>query len=473
MKCFRFWSGIFICLFMVFVITPDVFAHESATAKVAEKSGWQLSVEDYEKRWYYFSEAGVPGEGWLLDEGNWYYLVGGATKIGDYIMEYAGEMHHYTFDTDGRLIKDTVLTSGWIFVNDAWYYYNGERLLKNEWALIGGSWYAFDWTGRMYESELVYDYGSNGYFVVDSSGRWVKNQWVLNDYGQWFYTDAAGKAVVNGWILNNGVWYYFKDALMVAEPTVIGGQLNIFNKSGTWLGVNNMNTGWVAAYDSWYYLENGRCATGWKLVNGDWYYFDNNTYLAYRNNVYGIGGNNWLFNNNAALTSGWVLNGQGNWYYANSEGVVQTGWQLVGGTWYYFGSDGMMYSDGIYHIYEENKEHVFAKSGAWLGEVKDYADGWQYIGDNWYYFENEVAQSGVEKIDGQIYAFDDVSKKMIANGIWWVGMNDATRLGSSMYVLGFDANGGLATNQWLYVEELGKWMWFDKEGLSVKTGIIY
>lgn len=124
--------------------------------------------------------------------------------------------------------------AGWHGDNYGRYYYvsNGTTL-KNQWYLIGDSYYRFD---------------ENGYMI---SGRWFKDP---ANQG-WYYLNDDGK-MATGWKLTGGYWYYLcplKGAyygIMYANCSIpVDGKFYAFNELGACL----MNT-W---YDGHYYGADG------------------------------------------------------------------------------------------------------------------------------------------------------------------------------------------------------------------------
>ena len=434
--------------------------------------GWYQVVMYNTMQWAYIGADGQLVEGWFNDGGSWYYLDEGLAKVGTYIMEYEGQEHLFEFATNGVMVKDVIATKGWIQADSLWYYYGDEGLVKGDWVRDGGAWYWMNGSGVMTKNTTVWDYEAQCYYAVGADGKMVSNGWVeLN--GSWYYADGTqdGKLVENDWLQLGSTWYYFDRCRMVDEPTFIDEQLNLFSASGAWLGYSNVTNGWVAAYDSWYYLENGQFATGWRWL-GAWYYFDEYDYLAAVDGVY-YDNNDvpYLFNQDAALTTGWYLSSDDIWYYADAEGkAVVSDWLQLGSTWYYFDYDGWMLEDTVYEV--DGEEHIFAVGGAWLGALGEYADGWQYLYGDWYYFEDGYVSYGLMKIDGQIYAFNP---KMAANDYWFVRIYsiEGEQLGYGTYLLALDGNGYLVKNQWKYIDELEVWVWFDNQGYGVLPDMGY
>ena len=99
--------------------------------------------------------------------------------------------------------------------------------------------------------------------------------------------------------------------------------------------------------------ENGAIKTGWMLDGNDWYYYDQNgnkctgwVYVKINGiikrcrchaNRMAKSSGKWYYLDESGqgyMYTGWLdLNGQ--WYYLNAYGSMLTGWINVKGTWYY------------------------------------------------------------------------------------------------------------------------------------------
>ena len=346
-------------------------------------------------------------------------MANGLARVGTYLMDYQGQKHLYEFATDGRLVLDKVATKGWIEANGKWYYYevatDFQGLVRDSWKKINDAWYYFDSRGIMCTNELVYDAGMHCHYVVDANGCMAINQWVNvgnGNYPEWVYADANGIAYENKWLQIGNNWYYFEESIMVDVPTRIDGVLNLFNSSGVWLGTAQGKEGWIdAGYGSWFYLENNQLASGWKKINGEWYYFEGH----------------------------WMVEDRTSWI--NGE------------------------------------LHAFAKGGAWLGKVESDAAGWKNIGGKWYYFEDGYPVDGFRKIDGKVYGFDRNKYFMVTNDVLSIWNYDYDCQGELIGIyrnsLGFDANGNVAKNQWIYSESYEEWIWIDENGYGVPKNRSY
>lgn len=138
-------------------------------------------------------EPEIPADGWVYEDGVWYYYQGGETA------------------------------TGWVFVDHYWYYLNENGEMVTGWLLSNGTWYYLKENGQM------------------ATG-------LLNLNGTWYYLHDWG-GMATGWINLNGTWYYLKDWGGMAT-----GWLNL---NGTWYYLRDwggMATGWLNLNGTWYYL---------------------------------------------------------------------------------------------------------------------------------------------------------------------------------------------------------------------------
>ena len=225
---------------------------------------------------------------------------------------------------------------------------------------------------------IVNDNGT--FYYVNADGN-VKTGWV-NDQNHWYFVnnDATCK---QGWYKYYGKWYYL-DANDVTYPSSavtnqakeINGIKYHFDENGA------IKTGWINDDDHWYFYDgNASLVSGWYKYYGKWYYLDANNetypYAAITNQVREINGVKYTFDENGAIKTGWMLDGNdwhyydqnGNkctgwvyvknqWYLLNNDGVMQTGWQRVSGKWYYLDSSGAMLHDTYFEAF------YFTSSGA-------------------------------------------------------------------------------------------------------------
>lgn len=180
-----------------------------------EYTGWQYIGKD----WVYFNKANLACEGWILDDGKYYYQEFVSKDTG-YTMELVGarmvtgyqviDRTLYYFENSGILTK-TITTPGWYKGGSDWYYIdaNGNVVCGETEYKIGGSRYAFDYDGKMVANEVWgdYYYNANGELVTKSGWYAIGNQWV--------YVLSNGKIAYEGVFRIGGKDYYFFDGYWI------------------------------------------------------------------------------------------------------------------------------------------------------------------------------------------------------------------------------------------------------------------
>ena len=220
--------------------------------------------------------------------------------------------------------------------------------------------------------------------------------------------------VKNGLYKENGKVYFYENDVAIT---------GIVNDNGTFYYVNadgNVKTGWVNDQTHWYFVNNdATCKQGWYKYYGKWYYLDANDeaypYAAITNQVREINGVKYTFDENGAIKTGWMLDGNdwyyydqnGNkcigwvyvknqWYLLNDAGVMQTGWQRVSGKWYYLDESGQGY---MYTGWLD-------LNGQWyyLNAYGSMLTGWINVKGTWYYMDASGAMcTGWKQIAGTWY----------------------------------------------------------------------
>lgn len=264
---------------------------------------------------YHYADGWVDGknlQGWVADNGRWWYLIGNGTLSYPKKQLYKVGIDTYYFDEDGWMV------TGWQRIDEKWYYFrswggmqydavfgvkkdgitdyyyadkNGV-MASDEWLKINGEWYYFrDWGARLYNA--FHDDGENLYYLK-SDGKMAHDEW-LQINGKWYYFrswgaayrnelftdpsdgnvyfgDSDGSMVHDEWIQVEEDWYYFRSW---------GAAMNI----GLWSdGVNTyyfgkdckMKTGWIIADDDTYFFRDwgARLYDAWILEGETWKYVD-------------------------------------------------------------------------------------------------------------------------------------------------------------------------------------------------------
>ncbi|GAA0079056.1 hypothetical protein UT300005_34350 [Clostridium sp. CTA-5] len=150
-------------------------------------------------------------------------------------------------------IEDEVKSIGWKKINDKWYYFNKEGIMRIGWFKdTNNKWYYLSENGEM------------------------KTGWLKDNDGRWYYLSNDGTMRI-GWFKDtNENWYYLSSN-----------------------GV--MKTGWLKDNDgNWYHLsENGSMNIGWLNENGVYYYLGFNGCMVTGN--ISIDGIIYNFSDNGAL----------------------------------------------------------------------------------------------------------------------------------------------------------------------------
>lgn len=221
---------------------------------------------------YHYVDGWVDGknlQGWVADNGRWWYLIGNGT------LNYP---------------RNQFYTVG----NDTYYFDDDGWMVYNQWIEVGGKWYyTRSWGGILYNS--FYDDGENIYYLK-SDGVMASAEWLQFD-GKWYYfrgwgaafrnelfTDPAdgnlyyghedGSIATSEWIQVGDDWYYFRDW---------GAALNV----GLWSDGENtyyfgtdckMKTGWITVGNTTYFFRDwgAMIKHAWIKTNDVWKYVDKN-----------------------------------------------------------------------------------------------------------------------------------------------------------------------------------------------------
>lgn len=213
---------------------------------------------------------------------------------------------------------------------------------------------------------IVNDNGT--FYYVNADGN-VKTGWV-NDQNHWYFVnnDATCK---QGWYKYYGKWYYldandetYPSSAITNQVKEIDGIKYHFDENGA------IKTGWINDDNHWYFYDgNASLVSGWYKYYGKWYYLDANDeaypYAAITNQVREINGVKYTFDENGAIKTGWMLDGN-DWHYYDQNGNKCTGWKQIAGTWYYLHSGGNM---AIGWLKDNNQWYYLNSSGAMLHDT--------------------------------------------------------------------------------------------------------
>ena len=328
------------------------------------RNGW---YQRYENTWYYANSSGALYYNEWLQLGNAWYYFNGARMLSNGICYIEAEEKYGNFDKYGKFLgyvdtdKSDSSSSqmGWKQINGAWYYYNSTGSLVYECSLyINNVWYCFGDDGKMLTNSFNYDYYYGGLYYYTASGARLEiaNQWKLIN-GNWCYFDAMG-SVALGWININGTSYFIDSE-------------EEYNESA----------------DNWTITP--KMLTGYQLIDGEVYKFASSGALV-----------------GEYTSNGWLQLADGDFVYFKNGAMLKDGIYTINGVKYYFYYSGRLLTDDWTYVEDEDM-YVYAGSTGAL-----YGVGWHKVSEGWIYVDayGELLTDGVYKLGNSIYYF--------ANGIW-------------------------------------------------------
>lgn len=342
--------------------------------------------------WYYFGSAVQPQSGWHEIEGEWYYFdpETGEQVRGPQWIEANGKTYYIT--------EEGMCAKGWKRIDGEWFYFGMAQRPRYGWYEIEGGWYYFDpETGRQVQGPRWLEQDGRKYYLLED-GRAATGQMEVDGEMYYFSTSAQ-----KGWREIDGKWFYY-------EPETA--QLH---KGPGWLKMENGKkyyltdehycaTGRVQIDGDWYYLSTS-ARYGWYKFDDKWYYYDEDTSKL----VHGPGwvtmpktGSVYYLTAEDYAATGYTQV-DGSWYYLTPK--RQSGWHNVDSEWRYFNAEtgkqepkyGRIQIEGKWYFFDE-KKGTQVHGPAWAEDSK---------GNTYYVTEDDTCASGLKKIDGESYYFED------------------------------------------------------------------
>lgn len=228
---------------------------------------WNDKTQDYDilvwvNNWYYISKSGEVSQGWTKISNNWYYfdryhtMVTGEEKIDrkENVFSSSGAWQgSWEENSKGIWLKPAKGASPknqWKLLGESWYYFDKVGYVTTGWKKLNNNWYYFDEVGRMNNEEVSYIKGKE--YLFNKSGTlftgWHKTASEHWDYdeetgeestywvNEWKYYTVNGKET-NTWRKDNNNWYYFDyNGSMVTGQDYADGELHEFADNGIWIG---------------------------------------------------------------------------------------------------------------------------------------------------------------------------------------------------------------------------------------------
>ncbi len=480
------WNGI--------MVTND-FVYDSQGECYVDANGYCVTsawVHDSrysweEPDWYYFDANGhIVEDDWAPDTYGWRYL------------DYNGKI---TYDrTIGGNIGDTwvmyyVKPNGYM-ASDEWikdeygnwrYYRTNGAAYREETALIGGKYYAFNSDGIMYtEGEHNIYLSASEKWVdikVKADDSLVTSTWekvYSNDYINgyyWQYYGSNGAKCAGEIALIGGKYYGFDHGgAMFDDATFSIGYYDYENEYHEWIyyrakvgGELYVNTWFKTESGNWYYYgEGGKAPKGLVQMGDAYYYFDDYGRAACNETIEGLDGAAYYFDDECRgyKISGWFLRPNSDtWYYAFADGTLARGGIFtINGARYAFDYSGYMLSDTIYQNYLISEDGYIITADGWHTHggwvyIKDGCvyEGWLELGNTWYYFGPYMSYCDIISDGNLLYATSvNGSYNPITAGGFYRHSN-----GYTVYV----KDGKIVLDDWASID--GYWHYFDDRGAMV------
>lgn len=409
-----------------------------------EKTGAQVKGNFATNDKYYDGiTGGLVTNSYVQVDKDWYYVgndgkrLKGSQTINNvpvYFDPYDGKQAKGVFGDDGYFYdKDSgakidLGTNRYVYINDNWYYLNGEgKILKGDQTIDGVQVHFDPYYGNQIKGEFT---DSNGYvvkansytspvkFYDKDSGALVKNQY-FNNNGKWYYADAQGN-ILTGPQTIDGVHVYFDSYGVQAKDTVLDGYY--YDKDSGARKELPRDQFIKIGNDLYYLSSNGR--TGETTIDGKDYYVGRygrvfrGSFNVYQEPPY------YDDETGEAVKKTGFVKSDGRWYYIEEDGKKAKGLKEIDGKLYYFSNNpmnkyethkqvrGQLARPYFYISFpnraEDNPTYYFdAETGAAVTNQFVYADG------HWYYFGNDgKALLFDQVINGQHLYFDYEGKQV-------------------------------------------------------------
>ena len=407
-----------------------------------EKTGAQVKGNFASNKKYYNSTTGaLVINSYVQVDKDWYYVgndgkrLKGSQTINNvpvYFDPYDGKQAKGVFGNDGYFYdKDSgakidLGTNRYVYINDNWYYLNGEgKILKGDQTIDGVQVHFDPYYGNQIKGEFTDSNGhavkANSYtspvkYYDKNSGALVKGQY-FNHNGNWYYADAEGN-ILKGEQTIDGVNVYFDSKGVQAKDAVLGGY---YYDKDSGARKELPRDQFIKIGNELYYLSsNGR--TGEITIDGKDYYIEQNgkvlrgSFNIYQRPPY------YDETGEAVEKTGFVKS-RDSWFYLEN-GKKVAGFKKIDGKLYYFSDNpmnkyetneqvrGQLARPYFYISFpnraEDNPTYYFdAETGAAVTNQFVYADG------HWYYFGNDgKALLFDQVINGQHLYFDYEGKQV-------------------------------------------------------------
>ena len=367
-----------------------------------EKTGAQVKGNFASNKKYYNSTTGaLVINSYVQVDKDWYYVgndgkrLKGSQTINNvpvYFDTYDGKQAKGVFGNDGYFYdKDSgakidLGTNRYVYINDNWYYLNGEgKILKGDQTIDGVQVHFDPYYGNQIKGEFTDSNGhavkANSYtspvkYYDKNSGALVKGQY-FNHNGNWYYANAEGN-ILKGEQTIDGVHVYFDSYGVQAKDAIAEGYYYDKDSGARHEAPRKQ---FIKAGGKLYYLDDdNKISSGYKKIDGKDYFITG--YGEVLRGEFGpYGYEPYYDSETGAAVTNQFFNWKGNWYYFGNDGKALIFDQVINGQHLYFDYQGKQIKGNF---------------------VTDYK-GTRYYDEN----SGELVTNQTRTINGVTYHFDE------------------------------------------------------------------
>ena len=361
-----------------------------------------------------------------------------------------------------------VLTDGWHIDSEGNYTYvkDGE-LVCNKVILIDGSYYGFDYNGKMYADIDFRIYSGEGspYHRAKADGSLYVNEWYNDKAGERYYYGNEGRAYLGAHEIDGKPYYFDYNGQLCKNISFSAKDGTIYYCDADGVATN-LNNGWNQIDGAYIYVKDGKFLKNCVEQIGPVYYgFDKDgkmyidtDFFTWTMEGYEEGNTYYRAKADGSLyVNEWYKNSNGKTYYYGENGRLQKNCVIqVGAKYYGFAKNGQMYADTSFSVWNyKERKYLYYRAKA---DGSLYVNKWYYEnGLRYYYGEDGRAYSGVYEINGKRYGFDE-NGQMYADTSFSVWNSEE---GKYLYYRA-NADGSLYVNKW-YEDERARY-YYGEEG---------
>ncbi len=355
-----------------------------------------VCAQDIEESTALDTEAEIPINGWYNESGETYYYINGVPVQGEILIDQ--NWYYFDVDTNAMVTGFQKVGSRTVYYDEAGRMTFGEKMVDNDWYYFhpdnGDMQTGFQKVG----SRTVY-YAPTGEMLF---GKQLINEkeyfFNINNGNQYIglFTDDEGitkcyaqeGGYVSGEICIDGNWYYFHEDTkeMLTGFQKVGSRTVYYDEAG------QMTFGEKMLGNNWYYFHpnNGNMQTGFQKVGRRIVYYAPTGEMLFGRQI--IDDKVFMFDvNNGNQYVGLFTDDDGKIKCYAPQGGYVAGEICVNGNWYYFDKETNEMITGLQNV---------GSRTVYYNEDGTMAFGEKMLNGKWYYFHpnNGAMQTGFQKI---------------------------------------------------------------------------